>query len=346
MKTANLADHQASRKVVAVAILLALLAVAFLLVRPFLMATLFGIVLAFILMPVYKKTNKIIKSPTVNALIICLITVIVLAVALYFIIQIAVKEAFALYMQIQKVDFYTLIDDFLSKFFESPEVSRQITLTIQQAIIALAGSFADAASKVLTNAPAILLQLFVVFFIAYYSLKESTKIINYIKEVLPFSADVNERLIKRAKEISSATIYGQVIVGIIQGAVAGIGFYIFGAPSPLFFTLLAILLAVIPFIGPAFVWVPISIFMIATGQYTNGIILFIFGALVVSWIDNIIRPFVVGKKGKINEVIVLIGVIGGLVMMGPVGAVIGPLILEYLLMFIELYRTGHIKIIS
>lgn len=340
------ANHQASRKVVAVAILLALLVIAFILVKPFLTAILFGFVLAFILMPIYKKTNKIIKNPSINALLICLITIIVLAVALYFIVQISVKEAFTLYMEIQKIDFYTLIDRLLSKVFESPEVTRQITITIQQAIITLASNFADAAGKVLTNAPTIILQLFVTFFIAYYSLKESPRIINYIKEILPFSPEVNEKLIKRAKEISSATIYGQVIVGIVQGAVAGIGFYIFGAPSPLFFTLLAILFAVIPFIGPAFVWVPVSVFMMATGNYTNGILMFIFGALVVSWIDNIIKPFVVGKKGKINEVIVLIGIIGGLAMMGPVGIVIGPLILEYLLMFIELYRTGHIKLIS
>jgi predicted PurR-regulated permease PerM len=84
--------------------------------------------------------------------------------------------------------------------------------------------------------------------------------------------------------------------------------------------------------------------MIATGNVTNGILMFIFGVIVVSWIDNIIKPSIVGKKGKLNEVIAMIGMLGGIALIGPIGLVIGPLVLEYLLIFIELYRTGDIKL--
>ncbi|MGB9707713.1 MAG: AI-2E family transporter [Candidatus Pacearchaeota archaeon] len=342
----NPADHYTSRKTFAVVILIGLLILAFFLIKPFIVAVIFGLVLAFILAPLYKQILKLVKNPTAASLIITIVTVLVLAVALYFIAQITIKEAFNLYIEIQKIDFYTLINGFLSRIFETPDLSRQITTTIQQAIITLTSSFTENVGKVLTDAPTIILQLFVVFFVAYYSLKEGPKITNYIKEILPFTSEVNERLIKRSKEISSATIYGQVVVGIIQGAVAGVGFYIFGAPSPLFFTLLAILLSIIPFIGPAFVWVPVSIVMIAMGNTTNGILMFIFGVLVVSWIDNIIKPGIVGKKGKINEVVALIGMLGGLALIGPVGIIVGPLVLEYLLIFIELYRTGTIKLAS
>ncbi len=337
-------NSQSSRKPIALVILIALLVLAFFLIKPFIVAILFGFVLAFLLTPLYKRVVKIIKSPTAASLIITVITVLVLAVALYFIAQITIKEAFNLYIQIQRIDFFTLINGFLSHIFESPELSTQITTTIQQAVITVTSSFTETVGKVLTNAPAIILQLFVILFVTYYSLKNGKKIIEYIAEILPFSEDVNNKLIKRSKEITSATVYGQVIVGFIQGAVAGIGFYIFGAPSPLFFTLLAILLAVIPFIGPAFVWVPVSLVMIATGNTTNGILMFIFGIIVVSWIDNIIKPSIVGKKGKLNEVIVLIGMLGGIALIGPIGLVVGPLVLEYVLIFIELYRTGNIKL--
>jgi len=330
------------KKVVVIGILLILLVAAFLIVRPFLVSIMFGFVLAFILYPVYKRALKIIKRPSATALIITLVTIILLAIGLYFIAQITIKEAFQLYMQIQKIDVFTLINNFLSRFFEQPELSRQIATTVQQAIITLMSGVTENVGKILTNAPAILLQLFVVLFVAYYSLKEGNKIVQSISEILPFSAEINEKFIKRSREIAFATIYGQVIVGIIQGAVAGIGFYIFGAPSPLFFTLFAILLAIIPFVGPAFVWVPVSIYMIATGNTTNGLLMFAFGVVVVSWVDNVIKPVIVGKKGKINELAALIGMIGGLALVGPVGIVIGPLVLEYLLIFIELYRTGKI----
>lgn len=339
-------NHGSSRRVLAVAILLVLIVLAFILVRPFLIAIILGLILAFILNPVYLKLNKFIKSKTACALLITLVILIIVAIGLFFIAQITIKEAFNLYMQIQKVDFYSMINNLLSKVFESPDLSRQITTTIQQGIISLTSSFTEGVGNILTNAPYIILQFFVVFFVAYYALRDSPKIINYLKEVLPFSPEVNERLLKRSRELTHATIYGQVIVGLVQGAVAGIGFYIFGAPSPLLFTMLAILLSIIPFIGPALVWVPLSLLMIATGNLTNGILLFVFGVAVVSWIDNLLKPSIVGKKGKINEIVALVGMIGGIALIGPVGLVIGPLILGYLLLFIELYRTGHIRVFA
>jgi len=162
--------------------------------------------------------------------------------------------------------------------------------------------------------------------------------------LLPFNKQINEKLIKKTREVTSATIYGQIIVGIIQGITAGIGFYIFNAPSPLFFTLLAIFFSIMPILGPFVVWIPVGLAMIASGNTTNGILLLVFGTVIVSFIDNVLRPFVIGKYGKISPVVVLIGMLGGLIFLGPLGVIIGPLILEYLLIFIELYRTDMTKI--
>lgn len=344
-KTRSNSDNQnTSKKVIAVVVLLALIIVAFFMLKPFIIAILSGLILAYILAKPYKWLNKLIKKPSISAILICLIVIIVLAVSTYFVAQIAIKESFNLYMQIQHADLYTTVNDFLSKFLSSPEVARQITLTIQQAATSLISSFTDNVGNILINSPSIILQFFVAFFSTYYFLKDGDKIKSYIFEILPFNQSVKEKLMKRSQEVTYATIYGQVIVGIIQGAVAGIGFYVFGAPSPLFFSLLAILFSIIPHVGPAFVWVPVSLYMIATGNNMMGILLLLFGVIVVSWIDNVLRPYLVGRRGKINPGIAMIGILGGLVVMGPVGVVIGPLILEYLLIFIELYRTGEIKI--
>jgi predicted PurR-regulated permease PerM len=189
-----------------------------------------------------------------------------------------------------------------------------------------------------------MIQLFIAFLVAFYGLRDSGRIMGYIKEILPFQSEVNEKFIKKSKDIAFATIYGQIAVGIIQGLTAGIGFYIFKAQSPLFFTLLAIFFAMLPVLGAWVVWIPVALSMVAVGNSTNGILLAIYGALVVGTIDNIVRPFIVGKKGKINPLIVFIGMVGGLTLMGPVGIIVGPLALEYALMFIELYRTGNLTV--
>lgn len=344
-KNQNLANQQASRKVIAIVIAAVLVVLSFLIVKPYIAALLFGAVFAFIFYVPFKQVNRLIKKPTISSLIVCFLVIVIIAFSLYFITQITIKEAFSVYTQIQELDIFDLIDKiFLKVFPDSPDITRQITLTLQQALLSLTNTFISQTGELLTNTPKIILQLFITFFVMFYCLKEGEIILKYIREILPFSNDVNEKLIKRSKEVAYGTIYGQIIIGIIQGITAGVGFYLFGAPSPLFFTILAILLSILPFVGSWLVWIPIGIIMIASGNVTGGILLMIFGFLVVGTIDDIIRPFIVSKKAKIHPLVVLIGMLGGLVMLGVIGLIVGPIILEYLLIFIELYRTGKIKL--
>ena len=90
--------------------------------------------------------------------------------------------------------------------------------------------------------------------------------LNYIKSLLPFSKYVETRLLEYSKGITSSVLYGQVVIGIIQGIIAGIGFFIFGVPNALVLALLTALVGVIPLIGPWLVWVPIDIYLFATGN--------------------------------------------------------------------------------
>ena len=342
---ANPANHFASRRTIAIIITAALAVLSFLIVKPYISALLFGIILAFIFQFPYKKLNKLIKKPTISSLIICLLVIIVLALGVYLTAQVTVKEAFNLYMSIQKLDIFNVINKVILKAFpESPELARQITVTLQQTLVTLTNNFMTQASKYMTYAPQFFIQIFITFFVMFYFLKEGDKILAYVKEILPFNKEINEKLIKRSKDVAHATIYGQIIIGIIQGITAGIGFYIFGAPSPLFFTILAILLSILPFVGSWLIWFPLGLIMIAAGNTVNGILMMVFGIVIVSTIDDLVRPFIVGKRARINPLIVLIGMLGGLVLLGVIGLVIGPIVLEYLLIFIELYRTGKIRL--
>ncbi len=337
-------EKRISRRVIAIIIASVLVILSFLIIKPYLGALLFGLILAFIFSKPYKKLNKLIKKPTISSAIVCLVVILIIVVGLFLIAQIAIKEAFNLFVSIQKLDIFNLINTILVRVFpDSPELTRQITTSLQQALISLTNSFMNQLGKILTNVPQLFIQFFITFFVMFYFLKEGDNVTKFIYEMLPFSREVNEKFIKRSREVAHATIYGQIIIGILQGIVAGIGFYIFKAPSPLFFTILAILLSILPFVGSWLVWFPVALAMIAAGDVLNGVLLMIFGLIVVGIIDDIIRPFVVGKKAKINALIVLIGMLGGLILLGPVGLIIGPIILEYLLIFVELYRIGKIK---
>ncbi|MCL6500940.1 MAG: AI-2E family transporter [Candidatus Pacearchaeota archaeon] len=340
----GVADHHVSRKVIAVVIAAALVILSFLIVRPYISALLFGAVFAFIFYTPYKKLNSVIKRPGVSAAIICFLFIVLLAAIIYFTAQITMREAFNLYMSIQQLDIFDIMNNILTKLFpDQPELARQITLTMQQALVTLTNTFIKQVGQVLTSAPQVILQLFVTFFVMFFFLKDGESIIQYIDEILPFSNEVNQRLVKRSKEVAYATIYGQILIGVIQGIAAGIGFYIFNAPSPLFFTLIAILLAILPFVGSWLVWAPLSIVLISSGSVINGILLLVYGIIVVGTIDDLVRPFIIGKRAKINALIVLIGMLGGMAFLGVVGLIVGPIILEYLFIFIELYRTGKMR---
>jgi predicted PurR-regulated permease PerM len=155
----------------------------------------------------------------------------------------------------------------------------------------------------------------------------------------PFSAKTEKIFIERFSNITKAVIYGMFIVGIIQGIVTGIGLYIFKAPQPLLLTMFATLFGIIPIVGPGLVWIPVSIGMIISGKVANGIGLALYGFLIINWIDPLIRPYFVKKRAGMPHIIALVGMLGGGYLFGIIGFVLGPLILGYLSLFLDFYRT-------
>ena len=124
----------------------------------------------------------------------------------------------------------------------------------------------------------------------------------------------------------------------MQGLVAGIGYFILGVPNAIFLTILTIIASIIPVVGSWLIWVPVDIYLFATGHFWAGIILLIYGTFLISLIDNFIRLIIVSRKTQINQGIVMIGMIGGIFVFGVIGLIIGPLILAYVLLVLELYR--------
>jgi predicted PurR-regulated permease PerM len=332
------------KKILAIIIFLILLVLSFLLIKPFISALLFAAIFAYMLHPIHTKFVKLIKNKSLSAGIITFIFIAVLAVLLWFVAQIAIREAFNLYLEIQKVDLSTTINSLLSNIFvDSPELSRQAALSIQQTVTQSINAFMESLGRVITDSPVLFLEIFVTLFVTFYFLRDGKKIVKGIYNILPFEGKIKDKFLKRSKEIANATIFGQIIIGLIQGVAAGISFYLFGAPSPLFFTILAIFLAILPFVGAWLVWFPVGLVMIATGNVVNGVLLMVYGIVVVGLIDDFVRPHIVGKRGKINPAIALVGMLGGLALIGPVGLIVGPLIIEYVLIFIQLYKKRKLS---
>jgi predicted PurR-regulated permease PerM len=182
-----------------------------------------------------------------------------------------------------------------------------------------------------------MLQFVVVLFTFFFVLKEKEKIIEYVKSMLPFSKTVEKKFFDYSKGITSSVLYGQLIIGVIQGVITALGFIIFQVPNALFLGFAATIAGIFPIIGPAIIWIPVAIYLFIAGNTVQAWGVVVFG-VIASTVDNFLRPLIVSKRTKLHPAIVLISMIGGLFFFGILGLLLGPLIISYLLILLEIYR--------
>jgi len=334
-------DQNTFKKLSIIVVLAILLVLSVLLIWPIATAVITGLILSFLFYPLYKKVLFLVKEKNISSLLIVLLVVIVILVPLWFLFPIIIKQAFDAYLYIQKID----VSVFIKAIFPtlaSTEIFKNLTSSINSFISALIGNLLSSTSGILLNLPNFLLKLAIVLFVFFFGMRDAELLKNYVTSLSPFSKATQNELVKKFKDITNSVIFGYIIVGIIQGVLTGIGLLIVGVPNFLILTVIAILAAVIPVLGAWLVWIPASVYLIASGKVAPGIILLLYGAIVISWIDNIIRPYIVSRKTKISSAIVFVGMIGGLIVFGILGLVVGPLILAYLLLLLDAYRKNKI----
>jgi predicted PurR-regulated permease PerM len=192
-------------------------------------------------------------------------------------------------------------------------------------------------SRMTATTAAFVLNLFVTLYAMFFFFRDGPKILERIFYYLPLSDEDEELMLARFTSITRATIKGTVIIGIIQGALAGIAFWVAGIEGAAFWGTIMALLSILPGIGAALVWVPAVIILFFNGQYLTATLLMAWCAAVVGTIDNILRPALVGKDAKMSDLLIMIGTIGGLFLFGPIGFIVGPIVCGLFLTIWEIY---------
>jgi len=326
------------KKIAAPIVLIILIVLSFLLLKPILMSIIVGIILAYIFSPVYRKIHKRIKSKNFPAILISIILIIVILVLFWFLIPVIVEQSVKVYFASQQIDFITPLKNLFPSLFTSQEFSNEVSNIIHTFVTKATSSLMNSLSHLIINFPTLFLHLLVVAFTFFFVLRDEEEILDYVKSLLPFSKDVQKKLFDYTKGITSSVIYGQIIIGMIQGILTAAGFFIFSVPNATLLSLLAVLAGVLPIIGTTIVWLPVVIYLFIGGNTVPAIGVMIFG-LLSNIVDNFIRPVIVSKATKIHSALVLIGMISGLFFFGVLGLILGPLILAYLLVILEVYRN-------
>lgn len=331
-------DNDYAKKIMTSIILIILLVLSFLLLKPIMMAIIIGVILAFIFTPIHDFFLKYIKRKNLTAFLMCLLLIVIIVIPLWYIIPVAIDQSIKFYMQSYDMDFVTPLKTIFPSIFKSEQFSNEIGQAIHSFVTKTSNSLMQYLSNVILNFPTLFLRLLVVLFSFFFVLRDKQELIMYIQSLMPFPKDVEKRLFKSSKDLTISILYGQVVLGIAQGIIAGIGLFIFGVPNAILLTGLAIIAGIFPIIGTAIIWVPVAIYLLIAGNTVNALGVIMFG-LISTVIETLFKPIFISRRTKMNSSIILFGMVGGLLFFGLLGIILGPLILAYLFIIIEAYRN-------
>ena len=170
------------------------------------------------------------------------------------------------------------------------------------------------------------LSFLVGLYVTYFLLRDGKAVSNAILRGLPLPFEIAQRLAERFVAIVRATIKGSVVVGLVQGALGAITFWIVGVQAAVLLGLLMAIFSLLPAVGTGIVWVPAAIYLLATGSTWEGIFVTVSGLAVIGMADNVLRPILVGRDTGIPDWVILIATLGGIATMGLSGVVLGPLL--------------------
>ena len=333
-----MADDIIIKKSLVIVMFLGIFVLAFFIIKPIIIPIIFGMLFAYIFNPIYKRIYKLLKRKNLSAFILLIGIALVVAVPIVYLTPPLVKQAFDSYSTLQNFNFGEVLEKFLS-----PEVASTAAVNLDNFIGHFICCFLNQFSDLLINLPSFLLKFAVFLFTFFFAIRDSTELKNYLSSLSPFSNSTELKFLKELRGITNVIVFGQVLIGILQGLALGIGLFFLGVPNALILTFLASLISMIPILGSWLVWLPVSLYLLAIGQTFQGIFLLLYGSLFVSSMDNIIRPYLLSKHSNLPIVLSVIGTIGGLYLFGIAGLVLGPLVLAYVLIIIEFYQEGKLN---
>ncbi|HEY0722553.1 MAG TPA: AI-2E family transporter, partial [Pyrinomonadaceae bacterium] len=179
---------------------------------------------------------------------------------------------------------------------------------------------------------------FFVVFTMYYLFRDGDQIVKRLPTALPVSAQQGEAIIVRTQEVVGASVYGVITIAALQGLLGGFAFWLLGLPSPVLWAVLMTFVCMIPIAGSFLVWLPLSIYLMASGHWIKAVLLIVWGALVISTIDNFLRPKLIKNQTKLHELCIFFSVLGGISVFGLLGIVLGPVVLAITLGLLQTFR--------
>ncbi|MCX8159044.1 MAG: AI-2E family transporter [Candidatus Pacearchaeota archaeon] len=329
-------NEKTIRELSAIALILIFAIIVFFIIKPIIFAILWGLILAYIFMPIFNFINKYTNNRALSATLVLILSILLIVLPLWLIIPLIVQQIFEIFRASQSLDIYSIINNLFPN--ASQQFLTQLSTSLNSMISKLTSSIMNSLVNVFLNVSLVIINLLITGMVFFFSLKDADKLKDFVKGISPISKSKEKILVQNFKDITYSILFGNLVVGVIQGIICGIGFWIFGIKNALSLSLLAVFLAVLPIAGVYLLWVPLAIYMFIMGNFYSAIAFSLFNIFIVSNIDNILRAYILSRKTNLSTLFAFISSIGGLFVFGIIGLILGPLIFAYFIILIDLYR--------
>jgi predicted PurR-regulated permease PerM len=322
---------------------------------PFYGAILWGAVIALLFAPLNRRLlPRLGQRRTVAALLTMLAALVILVIPFALLTAALAREAAGLYArlrsgEVQPGRFFQGVFDALpgwatnlldrAGLVDFETLQRRLTAALAQA----SDFIATQALSIGQNTFQIVVQLFVTLYLAFFLIRDGDRVARAIDRAVPLLPEHKLALLATFTTVIRATVKGNLVVALVQGALGGLAFWFLGVHAALLAAVLMTFLSLLPAVGAGLVWAPVAIWFLVNGAVWQGLALIAWGVLVIGLVDNLLRPILVGRETRMPDYVVLISTLGGLVAFGLNGFVLGPAIAAMFIAVWKLYGEGRVR---
>ena len=329
--------------------LLALTAVAlyvcWLMLLPFVNVLAWASVLVILFYPIHQRLVALTKRPGWSALLSTVIVIAVIVLPLTLLTLVVAKEIGDVAKNAQEF-LRTLLDTSspvigwitgrLGRYVDASHLDLQGYLL--ERLKNISGAIAGRTLGLLGGVVGVIFQMFFTIFTMYYLFRDGDRIYEAMLEAIPLNAAETRKIFDRTHEVIHASVYGVIVIAMVQGTLGGLAFAALGLPSPVVWGVVMFFLSMVPMVGSSVIWVPTAIYLGMSGHWGKALALALWGALVIGTIDNFLRPKLVGERARLHELLIFFSVLGGLQIWGPLGLVLGPVMIAFTLALFDVFR--------
>jgi predicted PurR-regulated permease PerM len=328
-------QRQTFNNIVLLTLVILISAVFISMIRHFLLALLMAGIFASLAQPVYRKLASLLggrarAASVLTLLLFCFVVLIPLFGLITIITAQAVKVGAAVTPWVQqhveepgdltgyltRIPFYGLIHPF------------------REQILSNAGEMVNKAGEMIATALSAgaigtvysIFMFFIFLYISYFFLIDGWRLLDRMLYFLPLEQRKKKRLLTQFTSVTRATLKGTAVIGVLQGTLEGLGFAVVGIESAVFWGAVMAILSMIPILGSALIWIPAAIMLAAGGSYLKALGLAVYCGIVVGSLDNVVRPRWIGRDTQMHDLMVFLGILGGISLFGPLGLIVGPIV--------------------